>query len=312
MGDIVILGAHTAVGRSVLDRLADRDLTEGVVAATTSEFVEGDLVLLDESSLNKAKVLVLAMQGDLPKKVADAVMISGRPVIDVSETFDDGPYLWPGLGAATTVASGAYRVAVGPAGPLAAALAALSAFRPKTVRVTTLESAVARGQPGIDELSAQTRSVFAMRDADVEVFPASLAFDPIPSLAMDDQDPRAADDALVEQVQDALRSVDVEPPDLVATRVLVPTFVADAAVVHVQTEDREPDMAAVIDALGSGRGLRHLARPVVPVLDAVDRDDSTVSRVRVGPHRIDFWLAYDRTRAGSAMATALALEAWRH
>ena len=311
MTDVVVLGAHTAVARSLKDRLADRDHATGVVWATTSEFIEPDLLLLDESVVTRSGLFVLAMTGELPKRVAEALVSQGRPLIDVAEVFDEGPWLWPTLVGGVRPGDGLSRVAVGPAAPLAAVLGALSSFGPRAARITTLESAVARGQPGVDELSAQTRSVFAMRDADPEVFPASLAFDPIPSLATEDDHPHDADRQLVNQVQSGLQGQGLEIPDLMITRVLVPTFVADSAVVHVTIDDPEPKEASVIEALGDGRGLRHLPRPIVPALDAVDRDDALVSRVRVGPHHIDLWLAYDRTRAGSAVPVALAVDAWR-
>ncbi len=312
MSDVVLIGAHTAVARSLIDRLGDRDAGGGVVAATTSEFLESDLVLLEESVLARGGLFVLAMTGDLPRRVAEAIADRGTPVIDVADVFEDGPWLWPGLIPGVAPAPGRNRLAVGPAAPLAATIGALSAFGPRSVTVTTLESAVARGQPGVDELSEQTRAVFAMRDADPAVFPASVAFDPIPSLATGDAHPHTADAALVAQVQSGLQAIAVEGAvDVAVTRILVPTFVADTAVIHVRTDAPTPELETVVAALTAARGLRYVRRPVVPALDAVDRDDALASRVRVGPHHIDLWLAYDRTRAGSAVPAALAIDAWR-
>ena len=305
----VIVGAHTLVGRSLRERLADRDITD-VVAATTSEFVDTNLVLLDERVLQQGGLFVLAMNGELPRKVAAALASQGRIVIDVADAFDEGPYLWTSL-VSTSPSSGLQRVAVGPAGPLVSALRALSVFRPRAVRVTTLESAATAGQAGLDELSEHTRSVFAMRDVEPAAFAASIAFDPMPSVGRAGVDPLTLDARLVEQMQDGLRLIDGPTPDIVATRVLVPSFVADAAVLVVETEDPDPELATVVDTLSSGRGLRCIDRAVLPALDAVDRDDTLVSRVRVGPHRIDLWLAYDRTRAASAVPAALAVDAWR-
>ena len=310
MQDVVILGGHTPVARSLVDRLADRGLESGIVSTTTTEFVEQDLVLFDQAILERTGLLVLATDHDLAKRLAEGVAGRGRPVLDIGEAFDSVPYVWPIL-APTVPDSGLQRLAIGPAGPLAALIAALAVFRPKSVRVTTLESAVARGQPGIDELSNLTRGVFAMRDVEPEVFPASLAFDPIPSLSTGDDHPHDADAILVEQVQSALQTVGQAAPDVVVTRVLVPTFVADAMVVHIDTEDPSPEPAIVEGAIAAGRGLRYEPRVLVPALDAVDRDDTLVSRVRVGPHRLDLWLTYDRTRGGSAVPAALAVVQWR-
>ena len=311
MSDVVIIGAHAAVARSLIDRLADRDGGEGVVAATTSEFVDSDLVLLDEAAIARGGLFVLAMGGDLPRKVAEGMAARGVPVLDIADVFDDGPWLWPTLVSGAAPTGGRHRLAVGPAAPLAAVISGLRVFQPQSVVVTTLESAVAAGQPGVDELSEQTRAVFAMRDAEPSVFPASLAFDPIPSLATGEAHPHEADAALVEQVQDGLQAMSVEAPSLSVTRVLVPTFVADSAVVHVRTEDPNPEVETVIAALRGARGVRYLQRPIVPALDGVDRDDVLVSRIRVAPHQIDLWLTYDRTRAGSAVPAALAVDGWR-
>ncbi|MEL7369658.1 MAG: Asd/ArgC dimerization domain-containing protein [Myxococcota bacterium] len=309
MSQVVILGAHTSVGRSLRSLLGDRDIP--FIAATTSDHIEDDLVLIDEAVLKQGGLFVLAMKSDLTRRVADAVAQGGRPVIDMVGAFD-APFIWPTLHGPQLDApqTSIVRVCEGPAAPLAAVIAALAAFGPRAVQVTTLESASARGQPGIDELSEQSRAVFALRDVDPEQFPASLAFDPIPSLAEGEAHPHDADADLVQQMQAALRAVDRSIDDLTVTRILVPTFYADAATVMVATEDSAPEASAVIDALRAARGLRYVDRAVVPSLDAVDRDDVLVSRVRVGPRRLDLWLAYDRMRAGSAVAAALAIDAW--
>ncbi len=313
MNDIVILGAHTLVARSLAQRLADRAIGN-VVLATTSEFIEPDLDLIDEGLLRRSGLWVLAMAGDLPRRIADAMAARGQPVLDVAGVFDDGPMLWPYLEAGVSVASGLqaglHRLAVGPAGPIGAVLRALSVFRPQVVRATTFESAAARGQPGLDELSEQTRAVFSLREVDVDVFPASLAFDAIPSLATGDDPPEDADQALVDQVLAGLHAAGQPPVDLVATRVLVPSFVAEAAVLHITTEDSTPERTTVIDALRRGRGLRYVETVVVPSLDAVDRDDMLVSRVRTGRRHIDLWLTYDLSRAGSAVPAALLIDGW--
>lgn len=307
MHEVIILGAHTATARSLYARLADRGVD--AVQATTSDHIEDDLVLIDASLLQREGPFVLATDEAVAVKLAGALAARGARVLDVAEALDEGPWIWPTLTAsASDEAVG--RIAVGPAAPLAAVLSALSGFGPTRATVTTLESVVARGRPGIDELSEHTRAIFAMRDVDPEVFVASVAFDPIPSLATGDEHPFAADERLVHQTQDALQAVGRSAPDLAVTRVVVPTFVADSAVVHLTTEDPAPDEAMVVDALEAGRSLRRVPRAIVPALDAVDRDDVLVSRVRVGPHRIDLWMAYDRTRAGSAVPAALAVEAW--
>ena len=310
MQDVIIMGGHTAVARSLTARLVDRGV-DGVVAATTSEYVDDDLVLLDEAILGRGGLFVLAMQSDLVTRVADALRARGSPIIDLVDEFKDAPRIWPGLVSGAFPQAGLVRIAMGPAHPVAATLAGLAAFLPKSVRATTLESAVARGQPGIDELSDHTRAVFSMREAEPEQFPASLAFDPMPSLATGEAHPHEADAALVDEVTSALAAIDQPIPDIAVTRVLVPTFVADTAALFIETGGPAPKVEAVVEAINAARGLRYVHRAVVPALDAVDRDDVLVSRVRVGPNRIDLWLAYDRTRAGGAVPVALAVDAWR-
>ncbi|MEM7675728.1 MAG: Asd/ArgC dimerization domain-containing protein [Myxococcota bacterium] len=306
---VVIVGAHTAAGRALITLLGDRDIS--AIAATTSDHIEDDLVLLDETVLQRGELFVLAMTSDLTRRIAEAVAQRGRPVIDMVGAFKDAPFIWPILHELSRgLDAPIVRVCEGPAAPIAAVVAALSPFGPRALRITTLESASARGKPGIDELSEQSRAVFALRDVDPEQFPASLAFDPIPSLAVGEAHPHDADADLVNAMQGALHEVGRSIDDIVATRILVPTFYADSATVMIEIDDPAPEQASVVGALQGARGLRYLDRAVVPALDAIDRDDVLVSRLRVGPHRLDLWLAYDRMRAGSAVSAALAIDAW--
>jgi len=312
MRTVVVLGAHTAVGRAVVECLEERDLDVQVRQATLTEHLGPGLDPIDEAVLKVGDLFVLAFSGPMARGMAQGLAALNKPVLDVrGDGEGEGLFLWPGLdpaaGAALDTAA-PNRIPVGLASPVVAVLQALAPFKPTWASVATYESAALFDQEGMDELSAQTRGVFTMNAPDPELFPASLAFDVIPSTAPRGGDPEAAERAFEAAVTAGAARFGLALPVL-ATRAVVPSFSADAAVVEVGFAEA-PDLEAALDALDAGRTLRRAEDPVMPSLDAVGRDDAQVGRVRRVEDRLRLWLTSDRPRRGSATQVALAVERW--
>ena len=309
---VVVLGAHTAVGKAVVECLEERELAAHVRQATLTEHLGPGLDPIDEPLLRAGGLFVLAFSGPMARGMAEGLAALGKPMLDVrGDGEGEGLFLWPGLdpaAGASLSAGDPRRIPVGLASPVVAVLQALAPFGPTRVSVATYESAALFEQAGMDELSAQTRGVFTMNPPDPEVFPASLAFDVIPSAAPRGGDPEAADRALEAAIAAGAarfgRAVEVS-----VTRAVVPSFSADAAVLEVTLADPAP-AEAVMDALGAGRTLRVSEEAVMPSLDAIGRDDAQVGRVRLDGPRVRLWLTSDRLRRGSATQVALAVERW--
>ncbi|MEQ9496470.1 MAG: hypothetical protein RIT81_06415 [Deltaproteobacteria bacterium] len=296
---VAVLGAHSAIGEALLTALDDRALDAAIVAATTTEHVDAGHVLIDADLISRGDLFVIAFGGKVAEGVAAGLIAQGKPVLDLAGVTD-APWVFPTL--ADEVFAPA-RIAVGLAEPVAAIVRALSPFSPSAVDVTTFESAATFDRPGMDELSAQTRAVFTMQDAPAEVFAATLAFDVIPTVTGPDGEWDLADEALATAVTAACGV----PAD--ATRILVPSFSAEGAVVRLTVEGT-PDFETVETALAGGKGMRYLPDEPPPTVDVVDRDDALVGRLVIRAGRITLWLAADRLRRGGASQAALWVERW--
>lgn len=296
---VVVLGAHSAIGEALLAALEDRDLSAEIVAATTTEFVDQGHVLIDAALIQRGDLFVVAFGGKIAEGVAAGLVAQKKPVLDLAGATD-APLAFPSLSADLTSPA---RIAVGLAEPVAAVVQALAAFSPQHVDVATYESAAVFDRAGMDELSEQTRAVFTMQDAPAEHFAATLAFDAIPTVTGPDGEWDVADEAMASAITAACGV----PADV--SRILVPSFSAEGAVVRIAVEG-EPDLATVEVALAGGKGLRYLAGDPPPTVDAVDRDDALVGRLDIRPGRIKLWVVADRLRRGGASQAALWVERW--
>lgn len=305
MQTIVVLGAHRAVAESVLECLDEREIDARVIGATTSAHVHGTLLLIDAALIEEGDLFVMALDDELSSGLAAGLAAKNKPVIDLVGVTKDAPVVFAVLDEnahAPLLEGGAVRVPVGLAEPIAGVIRALAAFGPTRATVATYESAAVRDRAGMDELSEQTRAVFTMKDVVAEQFAATLAFDTIPNPGGADDSPLDADAALEAEI-----AASVKIP-VAVTRVLVPTFSADAAVVSIEV-DGTPDLETVAGALGAARGLRYV-EGAPPAVDAVDRDDALVGRLAIREGRITCWVASDRLRRGSATQVALLVERW--
>lgn len=292
MKTIAVLGAHTAVAKALVECIQERELPARLLRATTTEHLEPELTLIDESILGSDLFIACddsALIQALMKRVA-------QPVLDLAGAADEAPRAYFGLEAPAL--EGILRIPVGLAVPLVSSLLPLNPFGPTRASVAALQSAAVFGQPGMDELSDQVRTLFSMREAEPKLFRATLAFDVVP----DDGE------RLEAEVREGLERLG-QALDLRVAQVTVPTFSAESAMVDLYVEDESPDRSTVIDALSGAKGLHYAGDEVVAV-DALGRDDALVGRVKVGPNRIGFFLAVDRLRRGSATLACLALERW--
>lgn len=314
MRTVVVLGADTAIGRSITEVLRERDVEADVRQAALTENLGPGLDAIDEALLADGELFVLAFSGPMADGLVEGLQRLGKPVLDLRDhnAREDAPYIWPGVdpeAGADLDGPRVVRISVGLASPVVAATAALEALKPKRLCISTYESAARFDQPGMDELSEQVRGVYTMQAPDPCLFAASLAFDAIPSLAGPKGDPIAADTQFEFAVSAGLQSAGLRDIDVLAARVVVPSFSAEAASVTIELEN-ETTLDAVVAPLKAARTLHWTKSPIIPSLDAVGRDDALVGRVKVRGRHVQLWLAADRLRRGSATQVALAVERW--
>lgn len=300
MKKILIIGAHSAVAKSLFEVLEERDVEVDLIRATTSDHLEEGLVLLDEAKVKSADLIVVAME----TAVIDVAKTLAKPILDLTESLadeDGARWIFPGLDAG--VAFDPARPAIIPVGlgaPIVAVLRALATLAPKSATIVTQESAAVRGRAGMDELSDQVRSRFNMRDIEPKVFPAVIAFGVIPE--EDEASLRAAIEAGV--------ASELPELELFIMRSIVPTFSADSANVVLELGST-PDVDEVKKLLEGAKGVHVFDDDETPSsFEAVGRDDVLAGRVTVEEGRVGLWLACDRLRRGSATLAALAIEKW--
>ena len=302
MAEIVIIGAHTAVGQALGEALEDRGLEGRAARATTTEHVGPGLVLIEPDLLSGARIVLSCFDDPVVRSLAEHAGRLKAALVDVAGVLgpDEAPLVAPLLGRRTEPPPpGASRLAVGPLGPLASVLEALAPFGLRAVRAVSLESAAGRGQPGIEELSAQTQAVFTGRDAPLEVLGAPLAFGIHGATGEGDADALARD-------LGALLGA-AAPASLSVARTRVSSFTGEGISFAALLDD-PPEVEAAADRIGAARGLRLVDRPIRS-LEAVERDDALVGELRLRGPWLDLFVAYDRLRAGAAAAAALLAEA---
>lgn len=302
MSDILILGAHTAVGQAVYEALDDRDLADRAVRATTTDHVGPDLVLIDPAQLARAKVALVCFDDPFAVSLAEGADKLPCPVVDVAGVLEPGEAPLVGL---TDVLPdrGAVRIPLGTAGAALAVLGALEDFRPRSVSAVSLEGTASFGEPGMEELSGQVRAVFTSQDAPMEVLGAPLAFG-IRS-GVDEEAPEAAD----ERFADDLREGRGPEFRVSVRRLRVPVFTGEGLSLEVELDDAPESLEVLSDRLSAAPGLR-LHEGVVSSLDAVNRDDALVGQLRLDGRFASMFVAVDRLRAGAA-ALAVAVAARR-
>lgn len=321
MTRVAVLGAHSAIAKALLECLNERGVELSLKLATTTDHLTEGLELISDETLAWADLVVLTFAGGLARKLAEAARALGKPVLDLAEAVALAPrsrWIFPGLDADAGRAFDPVTFSVVPIGlgaPLVAVLRALVPFAPTRATIATYESTAALDEPGMDELSEQVRARFNMRESEPKVFGSAIAFGCLPVVGGPLASPFEADEVLRQAIEAGVEA-ELEDLDLVVTRVLVPTFSADAAVLVVDTAPPGgpgvggPERVEVETVLKKARGVHYLGAELPSSYAAIGRDDALVGRLSVEAGRISVWIAVDRLRRGSATLGALALESW--
>ena len=323
---VAVAGATGAVGREMLQTLAERNFPADKVIALASlrsagrevSYGEDDVLTigsLDKFDFADADIALFSAGGDTAKEVAPKAGAAGCIVIDNSSAFrmdDDVPLIVPEVNADTVEralpANGGRNIIANPNCSTAQLVVALKPLHDKfgvrRVVVSTYQATSGAGKAAMDELFNQTRGIYVNDPVQPELFTKQIAFNAIPHI-----DKFLDDGFTKEEWKMTAETKKILDPaiELVAHCVRIPVFIGHSEAVFIETEKpmtekavrnllRESDGITVID---------HRAdEGYVTPHEAAGEDAVFISRIRKDPtiqNGMVFWCVSDNLRKGAAL-----------
>ena len=323
---VAVVGATGAVGREMLQTLAERNFPADKVTALASsrsagrEVSYGEDEVLTIGSLDKfdfadADIALFSAGGDTAKDVAPKAGAAGCIVIDNSSAFrmdDDVPLIVPEVNADTVnlalPANGGRNIIANPNCSTAQLVVALKPLHDKfgvrRVVVSTYQATSGAGKAAMDELFNQTRGIYVNDPVQPELFTKQIAFNAIPHI-----DKFLDDGFTKEEWKMSAETKKILDPaiELVAHCVRIPVFIGHSEAVFIET-DRPMTEKAVRDLLRESDGVTvidHRAdEGYVTPHEAAGEDAVFISRIRKDPtieNGMVFWCVSDNLRKGAAL-----------
>ena len=318
---VAVAGATGAVGREILQCLAERAFPVDDVAALASERSVGrevsfgedeELRVRDLSSFDFAgfDIALFSPGAKVSAVHAPRAAKAGCVVIDNTSRFrmePDVPLVVPEVNAHALAGNKRNIVA----NPNCSTIQMVMALKPlhdlarvRRVVVATYQSVSGAGKTAMDELFNQTRGIYVNEQVRNQEFTKQIAFNAIPHIDvfMDDGETR-------EEWKMAVETRKILDPDIrvTATCVRVPVFVGHGEAVNAEFE-RPISVDEARAALSEMHGVAvvdHRAdEGYVTPAECAGEDQVYVSRIRKDPtveNGLSFWVVADNLRKGAAL-----------
>src|SRR5436309_1526173 len=248
---VAVVGATGNVGREMLGILAERSFPADDVIALASRRSQGTEVSFGDKTL-KVKALehhdfadvdicLMSAGSAVSKEWSPRIAAAGAVVIDNSSCWRydaDVPLVVPEVNADAVAGFRKRGIIANPNCSTAQLVVVLKPLHDmakiKRVVVSTYQSVSGAGKEAMDELFAQTKSVFTMDELEVKKFPKRIAFNLIPHI-----DVFMEDGFTKEEWKMMAETKKILDPKikLVATCVRVPVFVGHSEAVNVEFEE---------------------------------------------------------------------------
>ncbi len=318
---VAVVGATGNVGREMLDILAERHFpVKEVVALASSRSIGaevsfGDKVLkckhLDTYDFSDTDICLMSAGGSISTQWSPRIGAQGCVVIDNSSAWrldPDVPLIVPEVNADAVAGFKKKYIIANPNCSTAQLVVALKplhdAAKIKRVVVSTYQSVSGAGKDAMDELFAQTRSVFVSDPVEAKKFPKRIAFNLIPQIDVFMEDGFTKEEW--KMVAETKKILDPKIK-LVATCVRVPVFISHSEAVNIEFENplsadeardilREAPGVLVIDKREPGG--------YITPHEAAGEDATYVSRIRDDPtvdNGLVLWCVSDNLRKGAAL-----------
>jgi len=318
---VAVVGATGAVGREMLNILAEREFPADEVIALASrrsigkECSFGDATLkakdLATFDFSDVDIALMSAGGDVSAEWSPKIAAQDCVVIDNSSKWrmdPDVPLIVPEVNADALSDYTKKNIIANPNCSTAQLVVALKPLheRAKITRVvcSTYQSVSGAGQNAMDELFNQTRAIYVNDPVEKQHFTKQIAFNVIPHIDvfMEDGDTKEEWKMMAETKKILDPSI-----KMTTTCVRVPVFVGHSESVNIEFESEITDDEAR-DLLRESPGCMVVDKRedegyVTPV-ECVGDYATFISRIRVDPtveHGLNLWVVSDNLRKGAAL-----------
>jgi aspartate-semialdehyde dehydrogenase len=318
---VAVVGATGNVGREMLDILAEREFPADEVIALASrksqgvEVSYGDRTLkvkaLEHFDFSGVDICLMSAGSAVSKEWSPKMVAAGAVVIDNSSCWrydSDVPLIVPEVNADAVAGFRKRGIIANPNCSTAQLVVALKPLhdRAKITRVViaTYQSVSGAGKEAMDELFAQTKSVFQLNEVESKQFPKRIAFNLIPQIDVFMEDGYTKEEwkMVVETKKILDRKIKVT-----ATCVRVPVFVGHSEVVNIEFEN-PITVDEARDILRNAPGCividKHEPGGYVTPYEAAGEDATFISRIREDAtveNGLSMWIVSDNLRKGAAL-----------
>jgi aspartate-semialdehyde dehydrogenase len=318
---VAVVGATGNVGREMLDILAERQFPVDEVTALASsrslgtDVSFGDKTLkckvLENYDFSRTDICLMSAGGAISKEYSLKIGRQGCIVIDNSSAWRydaEVPLIVPEVNADAITGFSKKNIIANPNCSTAQLVVALKPLHDAAtitrVVVATYQSVSGAGKEAMDELFAQTRSIFVSDPVESKKFPKRIAFNVIPQIDVFMEDGSTKEEW--KMVAETKKILDPKIK-LTATCVRVPVFIGHSEAVNVEFAKpisadearnllREAPGCLVID--------KHEPGGYITPHEAAGEDATYISRIREDPtveNGLAFWCVSDNLRKGAAL-----------
>jgi aspartate-semialdehyde dehydrogenase len=318
---VAVVGATGNVGREMLGILAERSFPADEVIALASRRSQGSEVSFGDKTL-KVKALehhdfadvdicLMSAGSAVSKEWSPKIAAAGAVVIDNSSCWRydaDVPLIVPEVNADAVVGFRKKGIIANPNCSTAQLVVVLKPLHDKAkitrVVVATYQSVSGAGKEAMDELFAQTKSIYVLDEITPNKFPKRIAFNVIPHI-----DVFMEDGFTKEEWKMMVETKKILDPKIkvVATCVRVPVFIGHSEAVNIEFEN-PITVEEAREALRNAPGVlvvdKREAGGYATPYEAAGEDATYVSRIREDAtveNGLALWCVSDNLRKGAAL-----------
>ena len=320
--DVAVLGATGAVGKTMLEVLAQREfpinniyaLSSERSAGTTVEFGRRELIAqnVDEFDWSQVQIGLFSAGGSVSEKWAPVAAEHGVVVIDNTSQFrydDEIPLVVPEVNADALYGFRKRNII---ANPNCSTIQMLVALKPiydavgiERINVATYQAVSGSGAQAMEELAKQTAALLNFKEAKAEVYPKQIAFNVLPHIdVFQDNGYTKEEMKMVWETRKIFGDANIQ---VNPTAVRVPVFYGHSEAIHIETREKiSAEQARELLAKAPGVVVmdeRANGGYPTAVTDAAGKDDVFVGRIREDishPRGLNLWVVSDNVRKGAA------------